>query len=243
MLSGSMRGPAAGFSFSCVTASAKLDCIRSDSTSWRTCAPNCCFTTLNGTLPGRKPFSFGRAADALQALVDRLLDALTRNADFDAALEGAGRLDRNLHAGRSSQGTGTPGGGPEKPRILPRIRPRRGMARRGGAKGGTRTLTGVTRWNLNPVRLPVPPLSRTPARRAGDRADSIGKSSLKRGRARLIPATAATRTTPLRPGCPAEQHHVGDACHVHAAGGRGRLDRGQGHAHGGPRPWRSTTAG
>jgi hypothetical protein len=29
-----------------------------------------------------------------------------------------------------------------------------------GAKGGTRTRTGVTRWNLNPVRLPVPPLSR-----------------------------------------------------------------------------------
>ena len=105
-----------------------------------------------------------RAADALQALVDRLLDALPRNADFDAALEGARRLDRNLHAGRSSQGTGTPGGRPEKPRILPRIRPRRGTSREGGAKGGTRTLTGVTRWNLNPVRLPVPPLSRTPAR-------------------------------------------------------------------------------
>lgn len=31
---------------------------------------------------------------------------------------------------------------------------------RNGAKEGTRTLTGVTRWNLNPVRLPVPPLSR-----------------------------------------------------------------------------------
>jgi hypothetical protein len=29
----------------------------------------------------------------------------------------------------------------------------------GGAKEGTRTLTGVTRWNLNPVRLPIPPLS------------------------------------------------------------------------------------
>ena len=28
-----------------------------------------------------------------------------------------------------------------------------------GAKEGTRTLTGVTRWNLNPVRLPIPPLS------------------------------------------------------------------------------------
>ena len=51
----------------------------------------------------------------------------------------------------------------EKPRILPRNNPRAGMARGGGAKGGTRTLTGVTRWNLNPVRLPVPPLSRTPA--------------------------------------------------------------------------------
>jgi hypothetical protein len=37
-------------------------------------------------------------------------------------------------------------------------------ARRGrGAKGGTRTLTGVTRWNLNPVRLPIPPLSQGPA--------------------------------------------------------------------------------
>src|SRR5690606_27782847 len=32
-----------------------------------------------------------------------------------------------------------------------------------GAKGGTRTLTGVTRWNLNPVRLPIPPLSQCPA--------------------------------------------------------------------------------
>ena len=30
----------------------------------------------------------------------------------------------------------------------------------GGAKGGTRTPTGVTRRNLNPVRLPIPPLSR-----------------------------------------------------------------------------------
>ena len=30
-----------------------------------------------------------------------------------------------------------------------------------GAKGGTRTLTGVTHWNLNPARLPVPPLSRS----------------------------------------------------------------------------------
>jgi hypothetical protein len=30
-----------------------------------------------------------------------------------------------------------------------------------GAKGGTRTRTGVTRWNLNPVRLPIPPLSRS----------------------------------------------------------------------------------
>jgi hypothetical protein len=28
-----------------------------------------------------------------------------------------------------------------------------------GAKEGTRTRTGVTRWNLNPVRLPIPPLS------------------------------------------------------------------------------------
>lgn len=31
-----------------------------------------------------------------------------------------------------------------------------------GAKGGTRTRTGVTRWNLNPVRLPIPPLSQVP---------------------------------------------------------------------------------
>ena len=28
-----------------------------------------------------------------------------------------------------------------------------------GAKGGTRTRTGVTRQNLNLVRLPIPPLS------------------------------------------------------------------------------------
>ena len=31
---------------------------------------------------------------------------------------------------------------------------------RSGAKGETRTLTGVARWNLNPVRLPISPLSR-----------------------------------------------------------------------------------
>ena len=56
-----------------------------------------------------------------------------------------------------------------------------GLGRRasGGAKGGTRTLTGVAHWNLNPARLPVPPLS--PARRG--RRDSIGKSIHGRGRA------------------------------------------------------------
>ncbi len=52
---GSMRGPAAGVSFSRLTASAKELRMRSLTTSARTCSPNCLRTTGSGALPGRKP--------------------------------------------------------------------------------------------------------------------------------------------------------------------------------------------
>jgi hypothetical protein len=54
---GSMRGPAAGVSFSRLRASARELRIRSPTTSARTCSPNCLRTTGSGALPGRKPFS------------------------------------------------------------------------------------------------------------------------------------------------------------------------------------------
>ena len=73
-----MRGPPAGVSFSCSTASAKLDCMTSPSTSWRTCWPNCWRTTLTGTLPGPETLEAHGAAE-LQPLVDRLFDLLRRD--------------------------------------------------------------------------------------------------------------------------------------------------------------------
>ncbi len=64
-----MRGLPAGASFSCATASTKLDCRISPITSWRTCGPNWRWITANGAFPGRKPFKravrlkfFSRAA-------------------------------------------------------------------------------------------------------------------------------------------------------------------------------------
>ena len=53
---------------------------------------------LERYLPRTEALELGRAADALQALVDGLLDPFARDADFHPALEGAGRFDRNLHA-------------------------------------------------------------------------------------------------------------------------------------------------
>ena len=51
----SMRGSVAGRNFSRFTASEYDSRSRSPMTSVWTCEENCCFTTANGALPGRKP--------------------------------------------------------------------------------------------------------------------------------------------------------------------------------------------
>ncbi len=117
-----MRGPAAGTSLASVTAREKLCCMMSDSTSWRTCSPNCWRMTLIGALPGRKPLSFAvrltrfrRSAMACSISSFGTLTSIRRSRlPVDCTLTCIGVIDpqEGLACARAVR--------PEKPRILPR---------------------------------------------------------------------------------------------------------------------------
>ena len=151
MLIGSMRGPVAGVRFCCKTASANVDCTTSPSTSWRTCGPNCWRTIFTGTLPGRNPFNrtvrlidFNRSSMAFSTRSAGTWTSMRRSRAPVVSTETC--IDQNLCDD-----------------FTPANCTDRWCERRDSNPHG------VTHWNLNPARLPVPPLS-----------PSIGVSALRR---------------------------------------------------------------
>ena len=102
---------------------------------------------LRRHLAGPEALELHGAADALQALVDRLLDALARDAHFHPALEGARRLDRNLHALGPRKGQGRGGRAPGKAAYSatesPRPRNGAGMVRKEGLEPSRGLPTGT----------------------------------------------------------------------------------------------------
>ena len=123
------------------------------STSWRTWKPYWRSTILSGTLPGRKPCIFTVRASFFSRVAISGLDLRDRNRNREVALERAGRvLDSLLHriflVGDYPQAfaSGAPGAEP-------------GYAT--WCEGRDSNPHAFRRWNLNPVRLPIPPLSRS----------------------------------------------------------------------------------
>ncbi len=134
----SILGVPTGRSFCSVMASIQLSRITSVTTSSRTWAPYCWRTTLSGALPGRKPLILARRPMSCSRL--------------------------STSPSILSAGTST---------VMRRSRPSVDSTEtvtmsflfnqtcEAGAKGETRTLTGdQPHRDLNPARLPVPPLSR-----------------------------------------------------------------------------------
>ena len=96
-LIGSMRGPPAGVSFSCTTASAKRRLHDVAQHFLADLLAELLPHDLDRDLARAEALQAHRAAQLLQPLVDRLFDVLGGNLDFHPALERAGRLYRNLH--------------------------------------------------------------------------------------------------------------------------------------------------
>ena len=118
-------------------ASANDVCTASPITSERTCGPYCCATILIGTLPGRKPATLTVFASRARRFADLAFDGRDRHGDRQAALELAEGFEVGLH-GR---------------RILANFK--------AWCERGDSNPHGLPRRNLNPVRLPIPPLSQS----------------------------------------------------------------------------------
>ncbi len=182
-----MAGLAIGRSFSCSTASRSVLPIRSESTSPRTWSPKRCWITAVGTLPGRKPLR--RTVRPISAMRALTCDSKRSAGNFTVSL-------RSSLPTFSTETCMTSPGVPECAPVTGAWRPPAACNNsKGWCERGDSNPHEQARWNLNPVRLPIPPLSHQ--NNYEELTASAGFKREKLDESALAPHPASLRT--LRP--------------------------------------------